>query len=82
MELRHDPNSLCPTFVDDCRGYSGGLVGEAISETYETELETLAAWMGQTDTRRIIMSPDARNLGFSWHQESGGKIWWTLVMGN
>ena len=63
-------------------GYSGGLVGEAISETYETELETLAAWMGQTDTRRIIMSPDARNLGFSWHQESGGKIWWTLVMGN
>lgn len=63
-------------------GYSGRLVGETISETYETELETLAAWMDQTDTRRVIMSADARNMGFSWHQENGGKIWWTLVMGN
>lgn len=63
-------------------GYTGGLVGETISETYETELETLAAWMDQTDTRRVIMSPEARNMGFAWYQENGGKIWWTLVMGN
>jgi uncharacterized protein YkwD len=63
-------------------GYTGGLVGETISETYETELETLAAWMEQPDTRRVIMAPEARNLGFSWYQENNGKIWWTLVMGN
>lgn len=63
-------------------GYTGGLVGENISETYETELETLAAWMEQPDTRRVIMAPDARNMGFSWYQENSGKIWWTLVMGN
>ncbi|MDG1168372.1 MAG: CAP domain-containing protein [Sulfitobacter sp.] len=63
-------------------GYDGRLVGETISETYESELETLAAWMEQPDTRRVIMSADARNMGFSWHQESNGKIWWTLVMGN
>ena len=63
-------------------GYAGSLVGETISETDETELETLAAWMDQPDTRRVIMSPDARNMGFSWHQENGGKIWWTLVMGS
>ena len=63
-------------------GYDGGLVGEVISETYETELETLAAWMEQPDTRRVIMTPDAQNMGFSWHQENNGKIWWTLVMGN
>lgn len=63
-------------------GYSGGLVGETISETYESELETLAAWMDQPDTRRVIMAGDARNMGFAWHQEQGGKIWWTLVMGN
>ncbi len=62
-------------------GYTGALVGEVISETYETELETLAAWMEQPDTRRIIMAPDARNMGFSWHQESSGKIWWTMVLG-
>ncbi|HCQ56638.1 MAG TPA: hypothetical protein DIU10_01900, partial [Sulfitobacter sp.] len=41
-------------------GYTGGLVGEVISETYETELETLAAWMEQPDTRRILMAPDGR----------------------
>ncbi|TMM53035.1 CAP domain-containing protein [Sulfitobacter sabulilitoris] len=62
-------------------GYTGELVGENISETYETELETLAAWMEKPDTRRIIMSPDATKMGFSWFQETGGKIWWTLVMG-
>ena len=63
-------------------GYGGSLVGEVISETYETELETLAAWMDQPDTRRIIMTPEARNMGFAWHQEKNGKIWWTMVMGS
>jgi uncharacterized protein YkwD len=62
-------------------GYTGGLVGEVISETYETELETLGAWMEQDDTRRIIMANDATNIGFSWYQENGGKIWWTMVVG-
>ena len=63
-------------------GYAGSLVGENISETYETELETLAAWMEQTDTRRTILSPQARDMGFAWFQEDNGKIWWTMVMGN
>lgn len=62
-------------------GYPGALIGEVISETYETELETLAAWMAQPDTRRVIMSPQARNMGFSWTQESSGKIWWTMILG-
>ncbi|MEB8388912.1 CAP domain-containing protein [Rhodobacteraceae bacterium KMM 6894] len=63
-------------------GYPGNLVGETISETYETELETLAAWMDDSSTRKVILAPDARNMGFSWLQEDNGKIWWTLVMGN
>lgn len=63
-------------------GYTGSLVGENISETYETELETLAAWMEQPDTRRTILSPQARDMGFAWFQEQNGKIWWTMVMGN
>ena len=62
-------------------GYAGSLVGENISETYETELETLAAWMDQDDTRRTIMSANAADMGFSWFQEGNGKIWWVLVMG-
>jgi uncharacterized protein YkwD len=63
-------------------GYTGGLVGEAISETYETEIVTLGAWMEEPGTRAVILDPNARDLGFSWHQESNGKIWWTLVMGS
>ena len=62
-------------------GYTGRLVGELISETYQTELETLSAWMAQPDTRAIIMDPAARAVGFAWFQEPGGKIWWTLVTG-
>ncbi len=62
-------------------GYSGRLVGEAISETYETELETLGAWMEEPATRGVILDPSARDMGFSWHQESNGKIWWTMVLG-
>ena len=63
-------------------GYPGGLVGENISETYETETETLAAWMEDPATRSVILSPDARKMGFGWLQEDNGKIWWTMVMGD
>jgi uncharacterized protein YkwD len=62
-------------------GYTGRLVGELISETFETELETLSAWMSQPDTRDVILEPSAREIGFAWHQEVSGKIWWTLVTG-
>lgn len=62
-------------------GYLGRMLGENISETYETELETLSAWMGVPETRGVIMDPFARDVGFSWFQEPTGKLWWTLVTG-
>lgn len=62
-------------------GYSGSLVGETISETFETELETLAAWMDEPGSRTVIMDPGATDMGFAWLQESSGKIWWVLVLG-
>ena len=62
-------------------GYRGTLLGENISETYETELETLSAWMQQSDTRDVILDPRASDLGFSWFQEPNGKIWWTMIVG-
>ncbi|TNJ45556.1 CAP domain-containing protein [Phaeobacter sp. B1627] len=63
-------------------GYTGSMLGEAISETYENELQTLTAWMENSGTRAVIMDPKAVNMGFSWYQEPTGKIWWTLVMAN
>ncbi len=62
-------------------GYQGRLAGETISETYETELQTLSAWMEESSTRSVILDPTAQDLGFAWHQESSGKIWWTMVLG-
>ena len=62
-------------------GYPGQLVGEAISETYETETETLTAWMEETSSRQIILDPRATEMGFAYHQEPNGKLWWTLVLG-
>lgn len=63
-------------------GYPGAMLGENISETFETELETLAAWMEQKDTRDVILDTRARNMGFAWFQEPNGKVWWTLLMGS
>lgn len=63
-------------------GYTGTMLGELISETYETELETLAAWMDSGETRPVILDPAATKLGFAWYQEPNGKIWWTLITGN
>ena len=62
-------------------GYTGVFLGELISETYETELETLSAWMNNANTRALLMDPTAREMGFAWFQESSGKIWWTLLTG-
>ena len=63
-------------------GYPGRLLGENISESYETELETLAAWMRGSDTRAVILDASARRMGFAWFQEPSGKLWWTLNMGS
>lgn len=62
-------------------GFLGQLTGEVISETYETETETLAAWMQKPDTRAVLLDRSATYMGFDWYQEPNGKIWWTMVLG-
>ncbi len=61
-------------------GYRGQLVGEVISETYEDDTQTLAAWMQDPNTRGVILNPSATTLGLAWFQEQEGKIWWTMVL--
>lgn len=62
-------------------GYAGSFLGEVISETYETELQTLAAWIEAPQPRDILLNPEAGEMGFGYFQEATGKIWWTLVIG-
>jgi len=63
-------------------GYTGKLLGELISETYQTELVTLSDWMAQADTRDVVLDARATEMGFSWFQEASGKLWWTMLMGS
>jgi len=63
-------------------GYQGRMIDENVSESYETELETLSAWMERPGSRAVILNPAARDVGFAWFQEKSGKIWWTLVTGS
>ena len=62
-------------------GFDGELLGEVISETYEGDLDTIAAWLDEDRTREPIMIPEARVIGLGWYQEERGKIWWTLIVG-
>jgi uncharacterized protein YkwD len=86
MSLQNRPwhfGSDGSTPIDRARraGFQGRLLGEAISETFEDELETIAAWGQDRGPRRVLLDPEARQMGFGFFQESGGKIWWTLNMG-
>ncbi len=63
-------------------GFQGRIVGENISESYETELETLAAWMREPNTRAVVLDAQARRMGIAWFQEPAGKLWWTMTLGS
>ena len=63
-------------------GYAGAMLSENLSESFENDMETLEAWMRDPVTRAGILHPNAQNIGFSWHQESNGKIWWVQVIGS
>ncbi len=62
-------------------GYRGRFLGELVSETFETELETLTFWMENRETRSILLDRNMREIGFAWHQDPNGKLWWTLTTG-
>jgi len=62
-------------------GFQGALGSELVSQTFETELDTLAAWMEDPAARDAILDPNATDIGFGFYQESSGLIWWTLLTG-
>ncbi len=62
-------------------GYRGTFVGELISETFETEVETVNAWMVEPETRQVILDRRANEAGVAWHQDENGKLWWVVVLG-
>ncbi|QDY71444.1 CAP domain-containing protein [Qingshengfaniella alkalisoli] len=62
-------------------GYTGELIGEVYSQSYETELETLQEWIQNGDWGPELVNPEATEMGFAWHQDNDGLIWWAITMG-
>lgn len=62
-------------------GYTGPILGENVSETFEDDLNTLDAWVSDPAASASILDADARNMGIAWHQDTSGKIWWVQMIG-
>jgi hypothetical protein len=37
--------------------------------------------LNDPDTRRLIYTPNARDIGFGWYQDNDGHMWWVQVIG-
>jgi uncharacterized protein YkwD len=63
-------------------GFQGRVLGEVISETYETEVQAVAEWMNDPVSRAILLDPRAQRIGLGVFQEPSFKLWWTLTVAN
>lgn len=61
-------------------GYPGQVLGELVSETYESEVRTIATWMGRPEQKAILLAPEATHIGLGAFQDPNAKLWWTLMV--
>lgn len=61
-------------------GFVGVVQGELVSETYESEVQAIATWMGTSSQRAILLNSTARRMGIGVYQEPNNKLWWTLTV--
>lgn len=62
-------------------GFAGELVSEVYAQSYESEMQTLTAWVEDQAWGPSILDPEATHMGFAWQQDPSGLIWWVLVLG-
>lgn len=63
-------------------GYGGRHVAELVAETFEHDDAIIAAWLTDEHSRKLLLSPEAGEMGVGWYQEPNRKIWWVLELGN
>jgi uncharacterized protein YkwD len=63
-------------------GYQGTLATELYAQTFETELDTLAAWVDDGAWGDEILDPAVTDMGFAWQQDPSGLLWWVIVLGD
>jgi uncharacterized protein YkwD len=61
-------------------GYSGQVLGEALAETFDGPVETVALWLDHAQTRAVLLDPAACDLGLAMRRGDDRRIWWTLVV--
>jgi len=61
-------------------GYPGHLIGELMSETYETEVQAIDTWLKSPEQRTILLDPQATRIGLGVFQDPSMKLWWTLTV--
>ena len=62
-------------------GFAGEVVGENISESFDSEIELIQSWIAARPTNAVLLNPRATDIGFGWVQEADGKIWWVQLLG-
>jgi len=62
-------------------GYTGRWIGENIAESYDDVIQSFQSWVDDPVTRRVMLTPEADNVGLGWFQEPDGKLWWVQVLG-
>ncbi len=71
-----------PYFRVKRAGYQGALLGENISESFETPINVIKSWTVDESTRANLLDPDADQLGVGWKQDPDGRIWWVVLVGS
>ena len=71
-----------PYFRIKRAGYQGTLIGENISESFETPINVIKSWIEDEETSKNILDPNADQMGIGWKQDSDGRIWWVMLIGN
>lgn len=62
-------------------GFAGAVLGETLAETYDGPRETGDLWLAHEGTRAVLLDPAACHCGICGLRESGGLVWWDLVIG-
>lgn len=61
-------------------GFAGEVLGENISESFDTEIVLIQSWLTTPDTRAVMLNPAGTDIGFGWVQEADGRLWWVQVI--
>lgn len=61
-------------------GFGGIVYGENVAETFKSELLVMQSWLNDPRSRAAMLNPKVTHIGYSWYQETNGKVWWVQML--